>query len=272
MLGAKPTGATPWLACLEKRPAAKFRCVMFSWTGNRGGQGSAHNFRRVPLNWATELSEFEVLEVLQPGRATRMKEELFTSTPALVAALASALAEALEDGAPYAFVGFAFGAVLAWEVARAIAASRPGQGPALLCAVSAEGPSWPRAGKLHAASEAEFRRVLTDKGGTDFILKDQGMSKMYLPVIRADLQLEEQYAPPADPAAVPTLAFVGLKEGRDKERSKVQASDAALWVEATRASASRVVEVPDADWYVLQEVAGAHAVMREVNAFMSALS
>ena len=41
--GNKPTGTTPWLACLEKKPNATRRIVCFSWTGNRGGQGSAHN-------------------------------------------------------------------------------------------------------------------------------------------------------------------------------------------------------------------------------------
>lgn len=41
--GDKPTGTTPWLACLEKKPSATRRIICFSWTGNRGGQGSAHN-------------------------------------------------------------------------------------------------------------------------------------------------------------------------------------------------------------------------------------
>ena len=50
--GTKPTGDTPWLSCLEKKPDATKRLVVFSWTGNRGGQGSAHNLRRAPLNWS----------------------------------------------------------------------------------------------------------------------------------------------------------------------------------------------------------------------------
>ena len=40
--------------------------------------------------------------------------------------LAKALGGALNDGLPYAFVGFAFGAVLAYEVGRAIADTSPG--------------------------------------------------------------------------------------------------------------------------------------------------
>ena len=96
---------------------------------------------------------------------------------------------ALKGGLKYTFVGYSFGAVLAWEVACAIAAKAPGEGPALLVAVSAEGPSWSgRAGKLHSSTDAEFKKVLTAKGGTDFILKDPGMSKMYLPVRRREHQ------------------------------------------------------------------------------------
>ena len=159
--GSQPTGATPWLSCLEKKESAAFRVVVFNWTGNRGGQGSAHNLRRAPLNWSQALgAEFEVYEISLPGRGTRMKEPLRSEMLPLVAELAAALGEALCGGRPYAFVGFAFGAVLAWEVARAISATSATEGPALLCAVSSEGPSWKgRGGRLHAESESDFRRV-----------------------------------------------------------------------------------------------------------------
>lgn len=30
--GSRPTNATPWLSCLEKKPAAKYRVVVFSLT------------------------------------------------------------------------------------------------------------------------------------------------------------------------------------------------------------------------------------------------
>ena len=47
---------------------------------------------------------------------------------------------ALKGGKPYAMLGFSFGAVLAYEVGRAL--SNGGEGPALVAAVSSEGPSW----------------------------------------------------------------------------------------------------------------------------------
>jgi medium-chain acyl-[acyl-carrier-protein] hydrolase len=291
------TRATPWLSCVEKKPDAKFRLVCFSWTGNRGGQGSAHNLRRVPLNWSNELAEAEVYEVCLPGRGMRSKESLATNAHALATELSRALAEALHGGKPYAFVGFAFGSILAWEVARGISsASNGAEGPAVLVVVSAEGPAWAGRGggggqqQLHATSDDEFRSVLADKGGTDFILRDEGMSRMYLPVIRADLSLEEtyRYGNKADGGlsggggsgeadggrlcAVPTIALVGAREGRDKEKSFVCPEDASLWLKATSSKKrSKVIELKDCDWYVLQEPAGVRAVLGEVASFMSQL-
>ena len=188
--GTKATAKTPWLASVPKESEAptKFRVVCFSWTGNRGGQGSAHNLRRVPVPWAKELgNEVALYEVAYTGRGTRMKEALFSDPTSLVAEMAKALGEALADGPVYAFVGFAFGAILAYEVARAIqAASGATQGPKVVVSVSCEGPGWTgrAAGSkkeplgLSRCSEDAFRAALTTKGGTDFILKDAGMSKM----------------------------------------------------------------------------------------------
>jgi len=271
--GSTPTGATPWLSAVAKEAAATKRVVVFSWTGNRGGQGSAHNIRRVPLNWAKELGgDYEVYEVTLPGRGTRMKDPLRTDVKALIGEMAEAIGCALEGGRPYVLVGFAFGAVLAYEVGRAIAAKSASEGPALLVAVSAEGPSWAgRAGKQHALALPAFIDVLKKKGGTEFILKDAGMTKMYVPVIQADLTLEEQYAPPSagSVAAFPITAVAGTKPGRDQEKSMVLADAADLWCAAT--SAPYKLLTVGTDWYVLQEESGVRAVLGEVTSFMGAL-
>lgn len=179
--GSRPTGATKWLACLQKKPEPTKRIVVVSWTGNRGGQGSAHNIRRVPLNWSqTAADDVEIYEVSLPGRGTRVKEPLFTDVRALVEEMARELGDALKGGPPYAIIGFAFGAILAYEVSRAIAeASGRVEGPALLVACSCEAPAWAeRAGKQHTLDEAAFLAMLKQKGGTGFILKDAGLTKM----------------------------------------------------------------------------------------------
>ena len=171
--GKRATGTTVWLSPMQRESEAapaRYRVVVFSWTGNRGGQGSAHNLRRAPFAWAKEFgSDAELYEVSYTGRGTRMKEPLRSEPHELIAEIADALRVALNDGLPYCLVGFAFGAVLAYEVGRAIAAASNGtQGPALVVAVSSEGPSWAgRAGSartdgpLHSKDEATFREVRT---------------------------------------------------------------------------------------------------------------
>ena len=270
--GTTSTGATPWLACLEKKPSATRRLVVVSWTGNRGGQGSAHNIRRAPANWSKEVGpEVEVYEVALPGRGTRVKEALFTSTPELVKEMAAQIGGALQGGPPYALVGFAFGAVLAYELGRAIAeGSGQSEGPALLIACSAEGPSWSdRRGTQHSLGESAFIDLLRRKGGTDFILQDPGLTKMYVPVIKADLTLEETYTPPATHAAFPIVALVGTLPGRDKEKSVVSAASAELWGMAT--SAPYRQRQLSTDWYIMQEESGVQAILEEAKTFLLAL-
>ena len=271
--GDAPTGATPWLACVEKKLVAKYRVVVFSWTGNRGGRGSAHNIRRVPVNWSKAVPDAEFYEVCYTGRSMRQKESLYTDASKLADDMAQDLSGALAGGKPFAFVGFSFGAVLAWEVALRINGKQPSEGPALLCAVSAEGPSWAgRKATHHTLGEQPFIDFLRRKGGTDIILKDAGMTRMYVPVIKADLALEETYrGADGRKAGVLTVAIVGKQPGRDQEQTVVKADDAQLWVADSSASGSKLVVLDALDWYVLQEEAGVNAVLAEVTAVMGAL-
>jgi len=273
--GATPTGATPWLKCVQKKPDAKFRLVVFSWTGNRGGYGSAHSLVRGACNWSQSLEAFEIYEVALPGRGTRMKDKLVTSTPAMVEQMAAALGPALAGGSAYGFVGFSFGAILAWEVAIAIGQAGAGEGPALVCAVSAEGPSWRgRASTLHTLGAKEFEDELRKKGGTDVILKDPGMTKMYLPVIKADIELEGTYAPPpkGKVTGVPVFAFAGAKPGKDKEKTTVPPDAARLWLAASAdGERSRFFALDDCDWYVFLDEAGCRAVHTSIIEYFAAL-
>mmetsp|Transcript_62297 Transcript_62297/g.103590 ORF Transcript_62297/g.103590 Transcript_62297/m.103590 type:complete len:332 (+) Transcript_62297:35-1030(+) len=273
--GNAPTGTTPWLRCLQKKPSARFRCIVFNWTGNRGGQGSAHNISRAPCNWSQSLSDFEVYEVALPGRGTRMKDVLCKDARTLVKQIAEACAKALSGGTAYAFVGFSFGSIIAWEVALAINESHAGEGPALVVAASAEGPSWPqRAGTQHALDESQFQAMLRGKGGTDFILKDPGMTKMYVPVIRADMQLEETYVPllPERCVCVPIFAFFGEKPGRDKEATRVSRDDASLWLAATHEkTTSCIVPIAESDWYLFQDEKAVRALHEMLCKYFDAL-
>jgi len=61
-------------------------------------------------------------------------------------------------------------------------------------------------------SEGAFEDMLRKKGGTDVILAQPEMKKMYLPVIRADMAMEEAYgaqSPTNKPLPCPLVAFRG---------------------------------------------------------------
>lgn len=267
------TEKTPWLKAIGKpKPEAKARLVIFSWTGNRGGQGSAHNFMK-PASpaWTSILASLEQFEVNFPGRGMRMKDALVVDSVEYAKDMAATLAAVLAGGKPCVFLGFSFGAILAFEVARLLQEKR--LGPLAVFVVSAEGPSWPDRQQLGLAklSEADFEKVLREKGGTDFILKDEGMKKMYVPVINADCKLEETYVYNCEaPLQCPVHVFFGRKEGHDKMRSMVSKESAELWLQATACKTRSSVQALDSDWYVFQDPACTEGVATSIADLVSA--
>ena len=58
--GYHPThGFEPTHPTAPRHPEAPHRVVVFNWTGNRGGQGAAHNLVRMKWGEAMESSEVE---------------------------------------------------------------------------------------------------------------------------------------------------------------------------------------------------------------------
>lgn len=264
--GTAATEKTPWLKPIGKaKPDAKARLIIFSWTGNRGGQGSAHNFMK-PASpaWPELLGQFEHFEVNYPGRGTRLKDSLYYDSAQYAKDIAAALQVALGGGKPIIFLGFSFGAILAFECARLLQASN--MGPLCVVAVSAEGPRWPGRSQMGLArmDEAAFERMLRDKGGTDFILNEPGMKKMFVPVINADCKLEEgyRYSASVGPLKCPLLVFYGKKEGHDKMKTVIASEAANTWLEVTACKSLSYVKELDSDWYIFQEPATTEEVAK----------
>ena len=154
----------PALTCVAPSANAPYRLVNFGWTGNRGGRGSDYTAR----TWPKLCPEFEVYEMHLPGRGTRISEAPRTDALVLVRELAAAIrAELPMDGKPFAFIGFAFGAILAHETAVEMCIGRgfscmsnpiPADRPILVCAISCPGPGWPgRRTELHKLDSAAFK-------------------------------------------------------------------------------------------------------------------
>ena len=279
-----------WLSCQEKKPGASHRLVFFGWTGNRCGRGSDCG-PRSPTSWSV-LTDFEVHEVVLPGRGSRVSEPCATNVSLLVPEVAVALRTLLmrDEGPtprPFIFVGFAFGAILAHECAAEMGeyALRTktthhicttemretlSKRPLLVVSVCCAGPSWAgRRTEYHRLGDEAFTEELRRRGGTEELLAAPELLDIFLPIVKADVALEETYSPGPRLSAVPVLALFAAKAGPRPGDTLVTEEQARLWLSATAVSFSRAVRLDDFDWFLLETEQGATAVLAEVQQTLS---
>jgi surfactin synthase thioesterase subunit len=182
----------PWF-CRTAEVTAPVRLFYFPYAG---GNAAAI------LRWQAHLGTAVELHVAAlPGRGARLFEEPPSDLDDLVAHLTGAVADLADRR--FAFFGHSLGALVAFEVARALRRqSLPG--PECLWVSGAEGPQTRSVKhRLHHLPEDEFIEALRDYRGTPAeVLADQEMMELLSPGIRADFALSERYAyrpePPLD--------------------------------------------------------------------------
>lgn len=143
--------------------------------------------------WPSELGpEVEVCVLQLPGRGKRLFDEPFFDMESLVERLVLVLAQRLDK--PFAFFGHSMGALLAFEIARALRRKQMPQ-PSSLWVSGSEGPQTRSQKKhLHDLPEAELIKALRDYNGTSSeLLSNLEMMQLLLPGMRADFALVERY-------------------------------------------------------------------------------
>lgn len=174
---SSPTGS--WLRCKQPRPQARFRLVCLPHAG-----GSAPFF----AEWYRELPEtIEVHAVAYPGRTDRYPEPLIEDAGQMAEGIAGAV-ESLRDK-PIVLFGHSMGALIAYETARLV------PDIAHLFVSGANAPHAPSgAPKLLDEDDAVLVRNLAELGGADtWVLEDEELRELLLPIVRADLRLAEWY-------------------------------------------------------------------------------
>lgn len=150
----------------------------------------------------------EVVPIDLPGHGTRLREPLIGEWRPLVEDLVNVVGEQVD--APFVVVGHSLGALLAYEVGRAL--GERGTPPELVVAAGRNGPSAGLAHRpIHDLPDAQFLSALRRLGGTpEGVLHRPELLGMYLPVLRTDLRLAELYAREPGPCLpCPVIVFAG---------------------------------------------------------------
>lgn len=173
-----------WLSKCETSPPSRLRLVCLSHAG-----GGAASF----LRWNRLLPAGVALcPIRRPGRESAYSEPFLRDVDSLTRGTLAAL-DSLPP-LPVAILGHSFGALLAYELAKALAARGT---PAELLVVSGrQAPNVPADGpKLAALPEARFIAELDARyGGIPREIREEPeLLAMMLPIIRADLTASEAY-------------------------------------------------------------------------------
>lgn len=175
--------AGPWLRLPARGRQGGGLLVCFPFAG-----GSAASFRPLgrdlPAGW-------QQVGVELPGRGARFDEPPAPDLDALADPVADALLEL--GGAPLVLFGHSLGALLAYEVTRRL--ERAGHGPLALVASGNRAPH-DRLGRPPVAGlpEPEFRAALLELGlARPELFDDPEIAELFVPVLRGDLRLCEQY-------------------------------------------------------------------------------
>jgi medium-chain acyl-[acyl-carrier-protein] hydrolase len=183
---------------------ADFKMFCFPYAG-----GTAFVFKK----WGDILpSTVQVIPVELPGRAARLQEPAFISLPALIEELTGLIWPLLNK--PFFFYGHSMGAVIAFELARALR-RKYGCEPEALFVGGRRAPHVANNEPVtYHLPKGEFIEELIRLDGTpkEVIAHDELM-EMMIPLLRADFQLVQtyEYIPDA-PLRRPITAFGGLHD------------------------------------------------------------
>ncbi len=235
---ARARDESPWLVMHAASPRPRLRLFCFHSAG-----ATASMFR----GWRDGLpSWIELVAVQLPGREYRLAEPLIDESEPIVMALAQTVPPLLD--LPYAFFGHSMGALIAFDLARALRAQGYGE-PALFVASGRNAPrfKWRDAG-IQALPDDEFIAAVRDYNGTpDALIDDPAMRDLWLPRLRADLTISANYRyVEAAPLGCPLLVLHGSGDAL--------VSDAGLegWLAET-SGAARFVRYPGDHFFLHRE-------------------
>ena len=216
-----PGSAATWTSCPLPCRGATLRLFCIPYAG-----AGASVFR----DWPDEMTpEIEVWPVHAPGRERRLGEPPMRSIRSLAAGAAAGLAPHLDQ--PYAIFGHSMGALIGFELARALRRARQRPPQALLVSGFGGPHLTSRRSPIHPLADEQFKDAVRALNGTpsDVIANDELMD-LLLPLLRADFQAVETYSHSEEPPfEVPIFVYSGRDDFETPEE------DLAEWSRHTSA-------------------------------------
>lgn len=201
-----------WITRTREKPATRLFC--FPHAG-----GGATAFRQ----WAHKLPPaLEVCAIQLPGRETRLIEQPYTQMKQLIPALAQGLQNTFD--VPFIFFGHSMGSFIAFELTHYLREQNLPQ-PEMLIVSASKAPHLPhRAQIMHTKTDQEFLDALEQLGGTPVeVLRNQELMQIFIPMMRADFTLYEQYIyKDRKPLHIP-LIVCGGEYDQDVSKEELQA-------------------------------------------------
>jgi medium-chain acyl-[acyl-carrier-protein] hydrolase len=206
MRKSSPDDAERWIERRVGRAPPQFRLFCFPYAG-----GGASVFR----DWAGELPlRVEVCAIQLPGREWRYPEPSLRRVDEVIASLLPVLKPYLDI--PFAIFGHSMGAVLAYEMTRAILRAA-GREPRVLFVSAHRAPYLPlRRRHWHGLPRDELIAEVKALNGTRAeVFEHEDLVELVLPMLRSDLELVETYQ--AGPPSVLSCPVIAIGGSRDPE-------------------------------------------------------
>ena len=201
----QPTPANGVTMTRASEPDAPIRLICFPYAG-----GGLPVFR----DWPDSMPDLVEVRVLQlPGRGARLREASFTQLTQLVKILAEELRPLFD--VPCAFFGHSVGALICFELARAL--RQQNIEPFHMFVSGNSAPQLPNPNpEIHHFSDEQFlAEIKALNGMPQLVLDTPELLKLLLPAVRADFTLTEtnEYQP-QPPLECPITVFGGERDPR----------------------------------------------------------
>jgi medium-chain acyl-[acyl-carrier-protein] hydrolase len=202
--GLADVSSQMWFQSLSPVREESLRLFFFPYAG-----GNTSGFR----SWQRDFpSDIDLCLVHLPGRGKRIGERMFSRLNLLVRTLADLIVR--EPQPPYALFGHSMGALISFELARELRRRRFAAPRRLfLSGRSAPDVASPKAPIFNLPEEAFIAEVKKFNGTPKELLDNPEAMKLFLPALRADLEMLDTYEyHPEERLSCPITAYGGLQD------------------------------------------------------------